>query len=173
MKVVVTGATGYVGKPLVEALLASGAAVTALSRDRARATELLPGAHVVEANLEEAGAWTAALAGVDAVVHLAGELIAGKRWDARQKQIIRDSRVESTTRIVDAIGALPAADRPRALINASGVDYYPFAPRGKQGSSPRGSSATARPSCSPPATRSARRRPSSSRSGASAPTSRS
>jgi uncharacterized protein (TIGR01777 family) len=135
MRVVVTGATGFVGKSLVAALLASGAEVTALSRDRARAAAVLPGADIVEATtLEEAGAWTAALAGADVVVHLAGEMIGGKRWDARQKQIIRDSRIESTARIVEAIGALAPEARPRALISASGVDYYPFTLRSRTSS---------------------------------------
>src|SRR5688572_8151041 len=101
MKIVVTGATGYVGRPLVAALLADGHQVVALSRDRERAAKVLPGAEVVEAQLEEAGGWTAALPGAGAVVHLAGERIAGKRWDARQKQIIRDSRTETTAHLVD------------------------------------------------------------------------
>jgi hypothetical protein len=59
------------------------------------------------------------------VIHLAGEPIAGRRWDARQKQRIRDSRVESTRAIVEAIAACTA--RPQTLIHASGIDYYPFA----------------------------------------------
>jgi uncharacterized protein (TIGR01777 family) len=134
MKVVVTGATGYIGKPLVEALLASGASVTALSRSAERARAALPKATVVEADLQEPGPWTATLAGADAVVHLASELIAGKRWDARQKQIIRDSRTETTAQIVDAIEALPAAERPRVLVSASGADYYGFAARDAPGS---------------------------------------
>jgi uncharacterized protein len=133
VRLVVTGATGYVGRPLVAALLADGHQVIALTRDAERAAARLPGAALVQADLEEPGPWTAELAGADAVVHLAGELIAGKRWDARQKQIIRDSRVETTARIVDAIAALDPVRRPRALVSASGVDYYPFAPRGKAG----------------------------------------
>lgn len=134
MKIVVTGATGYVGQPLVAALIADGHDVVALSRDRGRAAARLPGATIVEANLEDAGPWQASIAGTNAIVHLAGELIAGKRWDARQKQIIRDSRVETTAQIVDAIEAAPAAERPGVLVAASGIDYYPFAPRGKKGS---------------------------------------
>lgn len=128
MKVVVTGATGFIGQALVRALRAQGDEVIALTRDAARARSVL-GAEVtaVTAELENRGAWTSVLAGADAVINLAGEPVAAKRWNARQKQRIRDSRVESTRTIVEAIGALPAADRPRALINASGIDYYPFA----------------------------------------------
>ena len=126
MKVVVTGATGYVGTPLVAALVARGDTVTVLSRNADRATAAL---HVpaVTADLETPGPWAAALAHTDAIIHLAGESVAGKRWDARQKQIIRDSRVEATRGLVEAIAALPAGERPRVLISASGVDYYPYA----------------------------------------------
>ncbi len=129
MKAVVTGATGYIGVPLVRALRARGDAVTVLTRDVARATKILGGdVRAIAAELDSGrGAWTAELAGADAILHLAGEPIAGARWDARQKQKIRDSRVETTRGLVEAIAALGVADRPKVLIAASGVDYYPFA----------------------------------------------
>ncbi|MBA3819636.1 MAG: TIGR01777 family protein [Deltaproteobacteria bacterium] len=127
MKIVVTGATGFVGSALVPALLARGDTVTVLSRDGARAKAQLGAVTAITADLETPGPWTASLAGVDTVIHLAGESVAGKRWDARHKQAIRDSRVESTRTIVEAIAALPPLDRPRALLAASGTDYYPFA----------------------------------------------
>lgn len=123
MKVVVTGATGFLGVPIVERLLARGDAVTALVRDVERARPKLPGATLVAADLESHGAWEDALVGADAIVHLAGEPIAGKRWDARQKQVIRDSRVEATRTLVEALVKLP----PITLVSASGIDYYPFA----------------------------------------------
>ena len=125
MKIVVTGATGFIGVPLVAALRARGDAVTALVRDPARANKL--DATLVQADLETPGPWQDALAGQDAVVHLAGEPLAGKRWDARQKQIIRDSRVEATRTLVEGLAKLSAAARPRTLVSASGADYYPYA----------------------------------------------
>jgi uncharacterized protein len=128
MKIVITGATGFIGSALVGALRARGDEITALSRDAARARGVLGDVAVVTADLQAPGPWIAALAGADAVVHLAGESIAGRRWDARQKQRLRDSRVEATRTLVEAIAGLPAASRPRALISASGADYYPFAP---------------------------------------------
>jgi uncharacterized protein len=85
---------------------------------------VLPAIELVEAQLESPGAWCDALDGADAIAHLGGEPIAARRWDARQKQKIRDSRVESTRTIVEAIAGL--AHRPRALVTASGVDYYAF-----------------------------------------------
>jgi uncharacterized protein (TIGR01777 family) len=126
---VVTGATGFVGQALVPALRDRGDEVIALSRDAARAREIL-GVTAVAADLEAKGPWTSALDGAGAVVHLAGESVAAKRWNARQRQVIRDSRVETTRAIVEAIGALPAAARPAALISASGTDYYPFSDDG-------------------------------------------
>jgi uncharacterized protein (TIGR01777 family) len=126
MKVAVTGATGFIGSALVSALRGRGDDVTVLTRAAAHARGL-DGVRIVEAELETPGAWTAALTGQDAIVHLAGAPIGGRRWTAREKQLLRDSRVESTRTIVEAIAALAPAARPRALVTASGVDYYALA----------------------------------------------
>lgn len=126
--IVVTGATGFIGTALVPALRAAGHAITALTRDAERARRTLGDATCVTADLQSAGPWTSALAGAAALVHLAGEPLAGRRWDARTKQRLRDSRVETTRTLVEAIAAVPAESRPRALIASSGTDYYPFAP---------------------------------------------
>jgi uncharacterized protein (TIGR01777 family) len=127
MKIVVTGATGFIGQALVQALHARGDAITVLSRDAEKAKAALGTVTAVVADLQNRGPWTTALAGSDAIVHLAGEPIAARRWDAQQKQRLRDSRVEATRTLVEAITALPVSARPRALISASGSDYYPFA----------------------------------------------
>jgi uncharacterized protein len=126
MKIVVTGATGFIGKRLVEALLATGHHVTTLVR---RTTPKLGPNHesVIVETLESQGPWCDSLEDADAIAHLAGEPVNAKKWDARQKQIIRDSRVESTRTIVEAIARLAPAKRPKTLVTASGVDYYPFA----------------------------------------------
>jgi len=126
VRVVVTGATGFIGSALVPHLRARGDKVTVLTRDAARARELLGDVNAVTAGLETPGPWAQELAGAGAIVHLAGEPVAAKRWDARQKQVIRDSRVEATRVLVEALEQLAAADRPKALIVASGTDYYPY-----------------------------------------------
>ncbi len=120
MRVVVSGATGLIGSQLVAALKARGDDVTVLSRNPERAAAALG---------VEAVAWqplsgpppTEALAGRDAVIHLAGEPVA-QRWSAAAKQSILDSRETGTGHLVDAIAA---SDRkPAALLSSSAVGYY-------------------------------------------------
>jgi uncharacterized protein (TIGR01777 family) len=126
MRVLITGGTGFVGTAIVAALRARGDALVVVSRDAGRARTLGDVA-AVEGDLQSPGPWTTALPGAAAVIHLAGEPIAARRWSAQQKQILRDSRVETTRVLVEAIAASPEGARPRTLITASGSDYYPFA----------------------------------------------
>jgi uncharacterized protein (TIGR01777 family) len=125
MRVVVTGATGNLGREVVAALQRRGDQVVALSRDPRRATERL-GTEV------EAHAWpapvdapppVAALQGADAVVHLLGEPVA-QRWSAEAKHRIRDSRVLGTRWLVEGLLALPDDQRPRTLISQSATGFY-------------------------------------------------
>lgn len=125
MKVIVTGATGFIGRALVEALLERGDEVVALTRDVPKGKEALgPRVTVLEWRPPALGPWTQALEGADAVVNLAGAPVAPfpKRWNERYKALIRSSRVDATTAVVEAMGLADA--RPRVLVNASGMDYY-------------------------------------------------
>jgi uncharacterized protein (TIGR01777 family) len=125
-RIFVTGATGFVGRPRVAAMLARGDQVVVLTRNAAKASSL-GAVEAIQGEIETEGPWQAAVAGCDAVIHLAGESVGEKRWTSLVKQAIRDSRVEGTARVVDAIAAAPAERRPRVLVSSSGIDYYPFA----------------------------------------------
>ncbi|MGI8730667.1 MAG: NAD-dependent epimerase/dehydratase family protein, partial [Solirubrobacteraceae bacterium] len=90
MRIVLTGATGYVGTKLVAALRERGEQITVLSRDGARAREKL-GVDAVDWDWTAGPAPAAALTGCDVVVHLAGEPVA-QRWNDAVKRRISDSR---------------------------------------------------------------------------------
>lgn len=120
--VLVSGATGLVGRRLVPALLAEGRAVRVLSRDGARAAASLAG---VSAFAWDGRRWPAdALSAASAVVHLAGEPVFGGLLTAARRARIRDSRVGSAAALVEALAALPATARPQTLVCASAVGYY-------------------------------------------------
>jgi uncharacterized protein (TIGR01777 family) len=124
MKIVVTGATGFVGRPLVGKLLASDHQVIAWTRDPDRARRSLPALCDVARWEPHGKVDPEQLRGVDVIVHLAGESVAGGRWSPARKREILVSRVASSRGVVDAIAALPAAARPRALIAASAIGFY-------------------------------------------------
>jgi len=124
VKILVTGATGFVGEALCRALLSAGREVVGVTRNARRARAALPDVQWHEADPGYAGPWQQALVGCDAVCNLAGEPVAGSRWNSMVKERLRDSRVETTRVLVEGIGALPEKQRPRVLVSASGVDYY-------------------------------------------------
>ncbi len=121
MRIVITGATGFVGQRLVERLKNRGHALRAWVRSPASAARTL-GADVtlIDASGGRA-AMQAAIDDADAIVNLAGEPVIGRRWSAAQKQALRASRIGVTDLIVDAIAAAP---RPRVLVSTSAVGYY-------------------------------------------------
>lgn len=127
MRIAITGATGRLGTLIVRALTERGDEVTVLSRDAARARDGLAGqtgAGGVEAVSWDPSAGPApaeALAGRDAVVHLAGEDIA-QRWNDESLRRIRESREVGTRNLVAGIAA--ADPRPKTLVSASAVGYY-------------------------------------------------
>ena len=129
MKATVTGATGMIGRRLVDELVRRGDEVTALSRDAERARGILGSeVEVLEwAEPKAAPPPAEALRGRDGVVHLLGEELA-QRWSDAAKREIRDSRVLATRNLVAALRDLD--ERPRALVSQSAIGYY--GPRGDE-----------------------------------------
>src|SRR5690242_13551284 len=123
MTIVVTGATGFIGRALCRSLARKGHRVTVLTRN-ARAASPLFGASVttVEWHGRDSGAWEKSLEVADAVVNLAGAPIADARWTAPRKRLLIDSRVQLTRRLVDAMSQ--RSKKPSVLISASGIGYY-------------------------------------------------
>src|SRR5437588_7569143 len=120
MKVIVTGATGFIGRALVEALLRRGDEVVALTRSPGGALSRLPASvQTLEWQPPQPGPWMKAFSSADAIVNLAGEPVAGKRWTAEQKEEILTSRVDATEAVVRAIEQ--ANPRPSVLINGSAI----------------------------------------------------
>jgi uncharacterized protein len=129
LRIAVTGATGMIGRRVVELLLERGDEVTAFTRDQSRVEEVFDGRvePAVWREPESQPAPAQALAGRDGVVHLLGENIA-QRWTADAKRRIRDSRVLGTRNLV--AGLRDAEPTPTALVSQSASGYY--GPRGDE-----------------------------------------
>ena len=115
MKIGITGATGFIGRHLIQQLNERGKDCVALSRSSKRAA-----AGCVETRTLPLDGFPD-LGGIDAVVNLAGESIIG-RWTDGKKWRVRESRVRTTERLVEAMGK--AARGPRLLVNASATGFY-------------------------------------------------
>jgi uncharacterized protein len=116
VKIAITGASGLIGSALVPVLEQDGHAVVRLVRRPPRDGGEIgwdPARRALD---------PAALAGVDAVIHLAGAGIGDRRWTAAYRRELRESRVDGTTTISEAIAR--AEPRPRALLSASAVGWY-------------------------------------------------
>lgn len=124
MRILITGATGFIGSHLVRRLLAEGHAVVALTRNVEGARRVLPVRCECHTWNPAASPEAAVLRTADAIVHLAGEGIADRRWTPARKQAIRESRVTSTRALVRALAVLPATARPTTLLSASAIGYY-------------------------------------------------
>jgi uncharacterized protein (TIGR01777 family) len=117
LRVAVTGSTGLIGAPLVRALRADGHRVLRLVRSRP-----VSGGDEVYWNPALGEIDTAALEGVDAVVHLAGENVGQPPWTEERKRRIMDSRVQGTTLLARTLAGL--SPRPQVLVSASATGWY-------------------------------------------------
>lgn len=122
MRILVTGATGFVGRALSLRLQQEGHEVIALTRNPAKAMSTL-GADIRAITIDDLVVNQGeGLGGIDAVVNLAGEPVVGKRWSSAQRKRLADSRIKLTRTLVDAMAALPSP--PAILISASAVGFY-------------------------------------------------
>jgi uncharacterized protein (TIGR01777 family) len=116
LRVLVTGASGLVGRSLVRFLETGGHEVHRLVRTVAS------GVGEIEFHPERGAAHPSEMEGFDAVIHLAGDPIAEGRWTTEKKRRIRDSRVPFTRRLSETLAALHKP--PKVLISASATGYY-------------------------------------------------
>ena len=122
-RVIVTGATGLIGRRLCEQLSAKGYQVVVFSRDPQKAQRSLSGAaEYVAWTPSESGPWASAIDGAYGVIHMAGAPILGKRWSESYKAEIVSSRVIGTRGLVNAMRA--AQSKPRVFVSGSAVGYY-------------------------------------------------
>ncbi len=127
-RIIVTGATGAIGRPLCTALAACGYEIVVFTRDPNTACRSIPEAsdfvawHPLEAHATRG--WVRAVDGAYGVVHLAGAPVFGPRWSRARKNEIYRSRVLSTWMLAAAM--VEARNRPAVFISSSAVGYYGF-----------------------------------------------
>src|SRR5262245_57675692 len=117
MRALITGATGFIGGSLLKRV----ADPVVLTRDPVRAGTVLNDAEIYAWNGDSELPPPAALEGIDAVFHLAGEPVASGRWTAAKKKRIHDSRAGGTARLVEGLTSL--SRRPGVLVCASAVGW--------------------------------------------------
>ena len=128
MRLLLLGSSGFVGRELVPYLLGLGHTLTLVSRRRQPFPPLSDDRLAcIQADPSDPASWQRevlrqALAAAEGVVNLAGEPIAEKRWTPAHRQLLLDSRLRTTSLLVEAMARLPQP--PRVLVNASAVGYY-------------------------------------------------
>jgi uncharacterized protein (TIGR01777 family) len=118
-KILITGATGLIGKHIVNALHSRGDEVLILTTNSKSAKKTFP-------FLNQITEWKDILSlkneTLDGIIHLAGMNLGDKRWNEKVKEEIYNSRINTTRKIVELISVM--ALKPEVLLSASGVDYY-------------------------------------------------
>ncbi len=122
MRVLVTGATGFVGKVLVKQLIDANHEVVVLTRNIPKAAITLGSqCRFFRWENTEFAPPVEAFEGVDGVINLMGETIS-KRWDDAHKKRIYHSRIDATRRLVETIGSLPV--KPKVFVSTSAIGIY-------------------------------------------------
>jgi uncharacterized protein len=118
MKIAVTGSSGFIGRELTRQLSAHGHELVALVRQESQATDNAHCWWQPEHGIQQLNK----LEGMDAVVHLAGRGIADHRWTPKEKTLIRQSRIEATSRLCNDL--LQLKQPPRIFLSASAIGIY-------------------------------------------------
>lgn len=118
MKILITGGTGLIGRHLIPRLLELGHSVIVVTRSPEKARQQLDARVELWKGLNE----RSTLDGIDAVINLAGEPIADKRWTEEQKQRLCNSRWHITQKLVELFAA--SIQPPAVLISGSAAGYY-------------------------------------------------
>jgi len=122
MRVVITGATGFIGRALCKALH-KDYEVIALSRDASRAAKSIGEmAKIIEWDGRTTGSWYKQANGAFAIINLAGENVASGRWNESKKAGILHSRLDSSRAVLEVIKQ--ADKKPTVVILASAIGYY-------------------------------------------------
>ena len=119
MNILITGATGLIGSHLVKAFIGNGDEMFIVTRNANIARKIFPS---VKNFIEWENSALLKEVKLDVIINLAGMNLDEKRWNDKVKKQIYDSRVNSTKKLVELIGAM--TNKPEVLISTSGVDYY-------------------------------------------------
>ncbi len=122
MRIIITGGTGLIGRPLSAELVDQGHEVTVLSRDPIEAEPMPEGVFLHRWDGKTADGWGHLVDGADAVINLAGAGMGDRRWSKKRKALIRDSRLNAGSAVMEAIR--DAAVKPKVLIQSSAIGYY-------------------------------------------------
>jgi uncharacterized protein (TIGR01777 family) len=128
MRVIITGGTGLIGRPLAARLASDGHEVIVLSRHPSSVGGIPPNVRVAGWDARTAGGWGPLADGAGAIINLAGENIGEGRWTEDRKQSILQSRLHAGQAVVEAVQA--ATTKPGVVIQSSAVGYY--GPRGDE-----------------------------------------
>lgn len=122
-RIIITGATGFIGQQLTAKLIEKSHTIIIFTRNPANAQKIFPNVHkIAKWDYNNSDQWISELDGADAVVHLAGANLNAARWNESYKKLLYDSRILSTKKLAEAIKIVER--KPEVFISASAVGYY-------------------------------------------------
>ncbi len=123
MRIIILGATGFIGRALCKFLMGAGYEVVALTRNKNRGREILgKGVEVIEWDSRSAEGWESQANGAYAIVDLVGENLSSGRWTQKKKESILESRLNAGRAVTMAIQRVQS--KPKVVVQASAIGYY-------------------------------------------------